>query len=191
MMKLLVIVGNDKLGRKFIASIDKDKYHIILDESSSIKRVLKLIQKRILRPSLVLKMFVADLFRKDFQIDSKYESIKTNDDLIQIVRNNNIDQVILYRGGLIINKKFLELGIKILNIHCAKIPEYGGIGVLDRALNDKAYKQEATLHIITERIDDGEIVAVEPYELKKNISYKENEEIAYDAGTKLFKKYFT
>ena len=82
-------------------------------------------------------------------------------------------------------------GIKILNIHCAKIPEYGGIGVLDRALNNKAYKQEATLHIITERIDDGEIVAVEPYELKKNISYKANEEIAYSAGTQLFKKYFT
>ncbi len=189
-MKLLVVVGNDKLGRKFIANIDKDKYHIILDDSSSIKRVLKLIQKRILRPTLILKMFVADLLRKDFQIEGEYESIKTNDDLIQIVKDNDIDQVILYRGGLIINKKFLEQGIKILNIHCAKIPEYGGIGVIDRALIDKAYDQEATLHIITEKIDDGEVVAVEPYKLQGNISYRENEDKAYDAGIKLFKTYF-
>ena len=190
MMKLLVVVGNDKLGRKFIANIDKDKYHIILDDSSSIKRVLKLIQKRILRPTLILKMFVADLLRKDFQIEGEHGSITTNDDLIQIVKDNDIDQIILYRGGLIINKKFLELGIKILNIHCAKIPEYGGIGVLDRALMDRAYDQEATLHIITEKIDDGEVVAVEPYKLQRNISYRENEDKAYDAGIRLFKKYF-
>ena len=80
--------------------------------------------------------------------------------------------------------------MKILNIHCAKIPEYGGIGVLDRALNDKAYNQEATLHIITERIDEGEVITVEPYKLQESLSYRENENIAYDAGIKLFNRYF-
>jgi methionyl-tRNA formyltransferase len=189
-MKLLIVVGNDKLGRKFINSIDADGYEIVLDESSSIKRIYKLIKRGVLKLSLIIKMFYADLKRNDFKLTQKYNSIYTNNDLINIVKDNNIEQVVLYRGGLIVNKKFLDTGVKILNIHCAKIPEYGGIGVIDRALRDKAYSQEATLHIITERIDEGRVLAVEPYQLSSFSSYQENEDFAYDAGIKLFNRYF-
>lgn len=189
-MRTLVIVGNDKLGRKFINSIDSEKFEIILDESSSLKRVLKLIQRGSLKLSLIFKMFFSDFFRKDYSLKKEYEVIKNNNDLINIIKDKDIEEIVLYRGGLIVSKKVIDLGVKILNIHCAKIPEYGGIGVLDRALNDKAYSQEATLHVITERIDEGEVLAVEPYILDKKLSYKENENIAYDTGIKLFNRYF-
>ena len=190
-MKTLVVVGNDKLGRKFIKNIEADKYKIILDNSSSIKRVLKLIQRGSLRISLVFKMFVSDLLRKNYVLDKEYDAISTNDEFLKILQEEEIEQVVLYRGGLIINRKVLDLKVKILNIHCARIPEYGGIGVLDRALRDKAYNQEATLHIITERIDKGEVLEVEPYELNSSISYVQNENIAYDSGTRLFNRFFT
>jgi len=189
-MKTLIIVGNDKLGRKFINSIDTEKFEIILDESSSLKRVLKLVQRGSLKLSLIFKMFLSDFFRKDYPFNKEYEVIKNNNDLVNIIKDRDIEQIVLYRGGLIVSKKVIDLGVKILNIHCAKIPEYGGIGVLDRALNDKAYEQEATLHIITERIDEGEVITVEPYKLEENYSYKENENKAYDAGIKLFNRYF-
>lgn len=189
-MTILVIVGNDKLGRKFINSIDQNKYEIVLDGSSSIRRVFKLIRRGTLKISLVIKMIISDLSRRNHKLAKEYEMIKSNNELINIVTKKKIEQVILYRGGLIVNRKFLDTGVKILNIHCAKIPEYGGIGVLYRALQDQSYQQEATLHVITERIDSGEVLAVEPYELNKNISYKENEEIAYNAGTRLFKRHF-
>ncbi len=189
-MKLLVVVGNDKLGRKFINSVNTNKYEIVLDESSSTKRVLKLIKRGTLKLSLAIKMFHANFIRKDYRLAHAYNSIYTNNDLINIVKKHNIEQVVLYRGGLIVNKEFLDTGVKILNIHCAKIPEYGGIGVIDRALMDEAYNQEATLHIITERIDEGEVLAVEPYQLNSSSSYKENENFAYDAGIKLFNRYF-
>jgi len=191
MKKTLVVVGNDKLGRKFIKNIEADKYKIILDNSSSIKRVLKLIQRGSLRISLVFKMFVSDLLRKNYVLDKEYDAISTNDEFLKILQEEEIEQVVLYRGGLIINRKVLDLKVKILNIHCARIPEYGGIGVLDRALRDKAYNQEATLHIITERIDKGEVLEVEPYELNSSISYVQNENIAYDSGTRLFNRFFT
>jgi methionyl-tRNA formyltransferase len=188
-MNKLIVVGNDKLGRKFINNIEREKFNIVLDSSSSLKRVFKLIKKRKISPGLIVKMFLADLFRKETTLMDEYDQIENNQDLIDIVKKNNIDLVVLYRGGLIVNKNFLDLGIKILNIHCAKIPEYGGIGVLDRALRDQAYQQEATLHVITESIDDGEVVLIEPYALDKQLSYKLNEEIAYDAGISLFNKF--
>jgi len=189
-MKTLVIVGNDKLGRKFIKSINSEKFEIILDESSSIKRVFKLIQRGSLKFPLIFKMFLSDFFRKDYPLSKEYKSIKNNSDLINIIKDGCIKQIVVYRGGLIVSKKVIGLGVKILNIHCAKIPEYGGIGVLNRALKDKAYEQEATLHIITEGIDEGEVVIVEPYKLEESLSYMENENAAYEAGIKLFNKYF-
>ena len=77
-MNRLVVIGNDKIGRKFINSIEADKFHIVLDNSSSIKRVFNLIRKRRLSLILVMKMFLADFFRKDYSIRNNYEFIKSN-----------------------------------------------------------------------------------------------------------------
>lgn len=187
---MLVVVGNDKIGRKFINQIDQSKFMIVLDESSSVSRVFKLLKNGSLNFSQLFQMFFSDLLRKNYPLTKKYEAIKNNSDLINIIKKNNIKTIVLYRGGLIISKKIIDMNIRILNIHCAKIPEYGGIGSIQRALKDKAYNQEATLHVITEAIDRGEIIASTPYTLNNNFSYLVNENIAYDAGIKLFNTVF-
>jgi len=189
-MKTLLVVGDDKFGRKLINNIEIEKFEIILDKSSSIKRILKLIVKKRISLSLVCKMTFYNFLRKKQNLYNKYQCIKSNRDLIEIIKKKNIEQVVLFRGGLIINTRVLNLGIRILNIHCAKIPEYGGIGVIHRALQDKAHDQEATLHIITSRIDEGEVITTEKYQLDDNISYGKNEDLAYNAGIRLFIKSF-
>jgi len=187
----LLLVGNDKIGRKFLRSIDSDKYHIVLDNSSNHLRIIKLIKRKSISLQLLLKMFVANIFRKDYRLTNKFESIANNIELLGIIRRYDIKKIVIFRGGLIVNKKILGLGIEVLNIHCAKLPEYGGIGVIDRALKDKAYQQEATLHKIVTRIDGGEVLSTEPYTLMPNRSYLFNENIAYDAGIRLFLNLFT
>ena len=136
-------------------------------------------------------MFVANIFRKNYRLTNKFESIANNIELLGIIRRYDIKKIVIFRGGLIVNKKILGLGIEVLNIHCAKLPEYGGIGVIGRALKDKAYQQEATLHKIVTRIDGGEVLSTEPYTLMPNRSYLFNENIAYDAGIRLFLNLFT
>ena len=73
----------------------------------------------------------------------------------------------------------------ILNIHAAKVPEYGGIGSIQKALKDGAYEQFASLHEVTDRIDQGELVDTEKFVLRANSSYAENEKIAYGASINL------
>ena len=81
----------------------------------------------------------------------------------------------LFRAGLIINKKVIDTGVKILNTHCARLPQYGGLASISRALKNKDYNQKATLHQVTKKIDSGIIFNELPYELSASKSYFENE----------------
>ena len=186
-MKKLFIISNDKIGRKAIHLLEQNKsndLHVVIDKSSSLKRVFKLIIKGIMPLNLVVKMFFAELFRKDYSIIN-YSEIKTNKDLLRLIDEINPAKIILFRAGLIINKKVIEKKIPLLNIHCANVPEFGGLGSIQKAITHKAYNQNACLHHVTVKIDEGEVLAKEPYTLSPKRSYFANENIAYEAGIKL------
>ena len=92
-------------------------------------------------------------------------------------------KIILFRAGLIIRKSVIETGIQIFNVHAAKVPEYGGIGSINCALQDEAFDQFACFHRVTDKIDDGEVVDRESYTLSPDEPYYVNEDIAYEAAT--------
>jgi folate-dependent phosphoribosylglycinamide formyltransferase PurN len=184
----IIIVGNDKIGAKFLNQFQrKTDYKILLDKSSSINRVIKLLRKGIIPITLAFKMFYAEKIRKSYKIED-YQSVTTNKELINYIEEYNPSQIFLFRAGLIINKQVIEKGIPLKNVHCAKIPEFGGLGVIQKALDAKVYSQCATMHIVTSKIDEGLVIATEPYELNPDKSYKQNEDIAYDAGINLLNR---
>jgi len=187
---ITVIVSNDKIGQKFIQSIANHKINILIDKSSSFKRIFKLVKRKRVSVWLLLKMFFAEICRKKtkFSLDS-FDSVKSNKDLLSYLqKNQSVDLIVLFRAGLIINKAILDSGIEILNLHCAKLPDYKGIGVIDKALQNQDIMQEATLHHVSLFIDEGKTIATEPYQLDLSLSYRSNEDIAYDAGIRLFQK---
>lgn len=75
-----------------------------------------------------------------------------------------------------------------MNIHCAKVPEYGGLGSIERAIKNRALEQYATLHQVTTTIDKGEIFDLEPFYLDAQKSYCFNENTAYEAGLRLLSR---
>jgi len=184
-MKTLLVIGNDKLGRKLISKVKPNPdIQIVIDASSDMKRVWRLLRRGIISPLVLLKMFWAELSRKDYKI-AEFPRIHTNSDLIQMIHDNEIKRVYLFRAGLIISKKTIATGVEILNTHCASLSGYGGLGSIYRALKDNALQQEATLHQVTEKIDTGVVIATQPYLLEKKQSYAWNEERAYNAGIEL------
>ena len=188
-MKKLVIIGNDKIGGLALESLSpKQKLKIIVDRSTNYKRLFKLIKNQSISFTILIKMVFAEFLRKSSKPSSTIDGIKTNKELINIINNFNPQIILLFRAGLIVNKKVLSLGIPILNIHCAKIPEFGGLGSIAKALEQKKLEQEATLHHVTKRIDDGAKIDSEKFILKKDLSYSRNEDIAYTAGIRLLKK---
>ena len=187
-MTKLLIIGNDKIGRKAISLIDKNNdVQIVLDMSSSLKRVFKLIFKNIISFDVILKMFIAEIFRKNYKINN-LKFIKSNNDLLKIIEEIKPKQIILFRAGLIINKTIIQKKIPLHNIHCANVPEYGGLGSINRAIIDKAYYQNACIHRVTTSIDEGEVLKRKPYKLSGKKSYLKNENIAYNTGIELLLK---
>jgi folate-dependent phosphoribosylglycinamide formyltransferase PurN len=185
-MKRLLVVGDDKIGRTLISRVYKTKNLVVfIDASSNFKRLLKLIEKGSLKINWVAQMFFSEILRTNCVLERKVAKIYKNQDILNAISQHNPDQIYLFRAGLIVNKKVLASGVEILNVHCASIPDYGGLGAIPRALKDRAYEQKATLHRVTQSIDRGDIVATKPYLLDPTLPYRLNEDIAYNAGIEL------
>lgn len=186
-MSTLLVVGDDKIGRAFLRKYPAAPDLLVaLDRSTDLKRVFRLVRRGTLPIAAVLRMAWANLLRpRQSPMKSAMPVIQTNRDLLDLIENHSITRVLLFRAGLIVRREVLDSGVAILNIHCASLEGYGGLASIYRALKDKAVKQEATLHRVTEAIDRGEVLDIEPYKLESGLSYRENEDLAYAAGMRL------
>lgn len=184
--KTLLIIGNDKISSQVFASLRRDESLVVaIDRSTNVGRVLRLLRRGSLTLRLLIQMLYCELRRDKLKQACITETITRNGDLVRLINSHAPRRVVLFRAGLIINKAVLATGVPIMNIHCAKIPGYGGIGSIAKALQENAFLQSATLHQVTEAIDQGIVFDTEPYELDPSASYCMNEDSAYAAGYRL------
>lgn len=184
--KTLLILGNDNISARVHASLHLDENLVVaIDRSTNAGRVLRLLGRGSLTVRLVVKMLWCELRRSAPRSVGTGDSVRSNSDLLRLFDLYAPRRVVLYRAGLIINRAVLATGVPILNIHCARVPEFGGIGSIAKALRERAYRQCATLHQVTDTIDSGVVFATEAYELDPACSYCANESRAYAAGHRL------
>ncbi|MFA7351316.1 MAG: formyltransferase family protein [Methylotenera sp.] len=187
-MKTMLILGADRIAQKALTfpDVNATSILVVIDRSTSLGRLFRLIWRRRLSLMLVFKMLKCQCFRNSVSIPQQdYPEIKCNSDLLNLIDKYHPARIILFRAGLVINKEIISRGIPLLNIHCANIPEYGGLGSIDRAISDRSIYQNATLHQVTTTIDEGIVFDAEPYLLDIKKSYCHNENIAYEAGLRL------
>lgn len=188
-MKTMLILGGDRIAQKALtySDVHATSILVVIDRSTNLKRISRLIWRRRLSFWLVLKMFYCEKTRKKTieKLQKHFPEIRSNKDLLALIDKSKPTKIILFRAGLVISKEIISRGIPLLNIHCANIPDYGGLGSIHRALKDGALNQNATLHRVTTTIDEGMVFDVEPYLLDSTKSYCYNEDIAYKAGLRL------
>ena len=149
-MSNLLVLGNDKIGGlAFEKLLLFDNLHILVDRSTNAKRILKLLQSKRIQLGLVVKMFWAELVRKGCKPPRELQAVKSNADLRQQINQASYEKIYLFRAGLIINQSVIRTGLKILNVHAAKVPEYGGIGSINRALNEEDKRASSLIHFST------------------------------------------
>lgn len=186
-MKIMFVIGNDNHSTKlvrYLEGIDIQKIDILIDKTPSLNRSIKALKKQSISISALIHILWSTLFRKRENI-KKHQTIKSNTDLMDAINLNKPNMVILFKCGLIINQKVINSGSKILNIHCANLPEYSGLGSIYRAIQEGKLDQHATLHFVEKNIDSGRTIYKLPYRLSESLSYRRNETLAYEAGHQL------
>lgn len=89
---------------------------------------------------------------------------KKGDDILQTLSKNKIDFIVLAGFLLLVPENIiLEYKNRILNIHPALLPLYGGKGfygskVHEAVIHSRAIMSGITIHRVNEKFDEGEII---------------------------------
>jgi phosphoribosylglycinamide formyltransferase-1 len=79
--------------------------------------------------------------------------------ILEFSQQNTPDIIVLAFDKLLSKDFVAQFPNKILNIHMSLLPAYRGFGAVRKALRDGVKVAGATIHIVTDGMDDGPIVA--------------------------------
>jgi len=105
----------------------------------------------------------ADNFEIPSHIFDKHEFYKTNN-VIDLLKNLQIDLIVLAGFMWLIPQNLLKaFPNKIINIHPALLPKYGGKGMYGDRVHQailEAHEEESgiSIHFVNEHFDEGEII---------------------------------
>ena len=127
------------------------------------------IQTTILTTSKCKEIFPEDEFKntKIERIDwknNKEGSVELHDLLVK----GNIDTVLCLFDRIIdvVNNDFSKM--KLINLHPSLLPSFKGMNAVENAERAGVLIHGATLHMVTERVDKGEIIGQAVYCMTKN-----------------------
>lgn len=123
----------------------------------------------------------ADNFEVPTHVFTKEELLHTNS-IDNLLKNLEIDLIVLAGFMWLLPERFIQKYPKrIVNIHPALLPNYGGAGMFGRkvheaVLNAKDSETGITIHYVNENFDEGEII----YQSKCSIEKTDDvEKLAY------------
>lgn len=119
----------------------------------------------------------ADNFEVPSHVFDKKEFYQT-DRIIQLLKNLNINLVVLAGFLWLIPENLLKAyPNKIINIHPALLPKFGGKGmygdkVHSAVLEEKELESGITIHFVNEAFDEGEIIHQSKFKIEKGDDLK-------------------
>lgn len=104
---------------------------------------------------------------------------KYEEKVVSLIHENNIDLVVLAGFMKKLSQKFIgSLKIPILNIHPALLPKFGGKGMYGENVHKAVFEagesiSGATVHLVNEKYDEGNIVLQEEIDISNCSNYQE------------------
>ena len=101
---------------------------------------------------------------KTYFVDPKLftERVEFDQELVKIIDSLNVELIVLAGFMRILSTLFIDhFSGKILNIHPSLLPKYPGLDTHQRAINAFDKQHGATVHFVTEKLDDGPIISQE------------------------------
>ncbi len=110
-------------------------------------------------------------------IEKKDANLVFEKTTLHVLKENNIDIICLAGFMTILSENFIKsFSRPILNIHPSLLPSFRGLNTHKRALKAGCLIHGATVHQITNKVDDGPILGQTVIKITKNITAKQLEE---------------
>ena len=124
------------------------------------------------------------VFAEQNAIETFVINTETNQDdsvfeekLLNVLKKKNIDVICLAGFMKILSENFIKSFSKpILNIHPSLLPSFRGLNTYQRALNAGCLIHGATVHLITNEVDQGPILGQVLIKIRENSTAKKIEE---------------
>ena len=108
------------------------------------------------------------------QFNSSFYKINSNDELLKILKKQEIDLMILARYMQIIPKNIVEIfKNNIINIHHGFLPAFKGAKPYHQAYKKGVKIIGATAHYVTNKLDEGPIIAQDIVNINHTHSIKD------------------
>ena len=113
-----------------------------------------------------------------FDTGKNEDTIKTESDLVGLLKQSKIDWILLLGYTRKIGPKLLTaFNNRIINTHPSLLPKYPGLDTHQRAINASDKQHGATVHFVTRELDGGpiisqEVVNVESYDTETSLAKK-------------------
>ena len=120
----------------------------------------------------------------------KYSNRKNFEDrLLKLLKRNNVDLICLAGFMKILSGSFIKKFYRpILNIHPSLLPKYKGLNTHYKAIQNKDKYSGATVHIVNEKLDSGEIIMQKKVKILKKDSEKSLEKKVLKIEHKIYPK---
>lgn len=92
-----------------------------------------------------------------------------SDSLYEVIKSKDPDLIISVSMNQIMKERLLTLApMGSINVHCAPLPKYAGMSPYVWALANNEAQSAATIHFMTEGLDEGDIILQEDVLVKSN-----------------------
>lgn len=96
------------------------------------------------------------------------------DDLDSLTNLNDVDYILSVQYHKILRRDHINVAnVLAVNLHMAPLPEYRGCNQFSYALIDQARLFGTTLHVLDEKIDGGDIIAEDRFEIPEGAFVKD------------------
>ena len=130
MMKTLLVTTDSKLTRILFESVfpKSSDVIIVVDKCSDFRRTCKVVFKKFDFLNSLTENGNSEFSQKARKRIAADHEAHDHTELLTLFNKYNPDRMILFRAGLILKRRMFPEDACIVNIHCATLPGYGGLG---------------------------------------------------------------
>jgi len=160
----IIFMGTPEFAANILRVMLEKKFNIVSVYTQGDKKVGR---SQTLEKSAVKK--IAE--EKEIEV---FEPKKFDEDVVNEIKNQKPDLIIVSAYGKILPKSILEIPrFGVINTHPSSLPKYRGASPIQNAILNGEKKTAATIMLLTEKVDAGDILKQEEIEIGEAENYPE------------------